>query len=92
MNKHELMIVLLTLLCKYFKDDKIHQGMCASIISMEIHGWISKDDKHDLLKFLEDNIIPKRKRFDDAYWWTPGHKKPRLKWIKKQIIILRTKV
>lgn len=94
MNKHELMIVLLTLMYKFIKDDEICKGMCASIIIMRIQGWISVNDQDKLKQYLEDNIIPKRQRHDRGcgYWWMPGDKKPRLKWIKKQIINLRTKV
>jgi hypothetical protein len=57
-------------------------GLCVTISDMRIHCIINNNELHKLYYLIGDN---KPKNTGRVYWWPPGKKYPRVRFLKKLI-------
>lgn len=63
--------------------DEMVFGLCGLVSLLRTRGIITLHEYFRLKHYLEDNRPPEL--YGSAYWWKIGVKKPRIKWLKKQI-------
>lgn len=93
MNKKELILLLI----ETFTNRK-YNGLCITVDHLYNIEKISNNDRlvlKDLIKLAKPNIFEKRYYCTNgmfkahskncAYFWTPGIKEPRIKWLNKQL-------
>lgn len=89
----ELLIILKDSLNNEFNSN----GLCVLITFLYCRRIINEQEREKLREYLRKNIpftknVIKRRFLSwtftkeiYCYWWTEGHKEPRLKWLDKQI-------
>lgn len=78
----QLLRVLAKGVKKYMIPTPLYGGMCPILVDMELDEMISEEEYNILLRYIQGN---KPDNVGVAYWYTIGHKEPRLEWIKQQI-------
>jgi len=77
---------LLKLLLKSVKESKNFSGMCFETNLLCVQHditWAEYIKLHDFLILNRPFYV--RFLTHQAYWWTIGHKKPRIRWLRSQI-------
>ena len=60
-------------------------GLCYVIISLHVDRVITVTEHEALGNYLKNNLPVKRYKPGSAYYWKPGTKACRIKWLTKQI-------
>ena len=76
-------------------ETNVHLGICNAIADLYFYGEITIEEHHSLFKHFRSErprlfkntlfVFKNKYRYDDAYWWPCGDKKPRIEFIKHLI-------
>lgn len=78
---------LLIALRDYIETSTPFFGLCGVILDMLDTKLINEVEYNELCDFLERHAMPYKERYfpDNAYWWKPSEKPPRIEWLNKHI-------
>ena len=93
MKKEKTIKELLQQLLNYIETSEYIDGLCASSRVLQITNVITFEELVVLKNYIKENKPSIFSSFNafiqyinlEAYYWTPGLKKPRIKWLKKHI-------
>ena len=93
MEKREIkeVIKLLTMVREYIVEDRCFYGMCGVAQDLLFNG-INIRERSVLLTYIDERQPPRSKMYDYGFWWKRGNKKPRLRWLDKEIAALKLKL
>ncbi len=76
---------LLQLVLEYTETEKDYEGLCATIDNMTSNKKITDAEYCELDTYFDNNPAPNYYKRVDGWWWNPGNKPPRLRYLKKHI-------
>lgn len=88
-NEREILKLMLK---RIKRKDKYCHGLCRASYSLMALQKITYDEFITIREYLSENrngLVAKNSCA--AFWWDTGEKKPRVKWLKKHIKLLKQK-
>jgi hypothetical protein len=77
---------LLELTLRGMDNGLFRKGLCGLIDRLRRENFIGLEEWYHLSNYINQNS-PK-KTYDYMWYWKPGNKKPRIKWLKKHIELM----
>jgi hypothetical protein len=59
--------------------EKFRYGLCGLVSILLREDIITRMEFNQLIEYIEAN--PPKKTYDESYYWKPGNKKPRERWL-----------